>query len=195
MAPIVDRMAAIEQHVANHIAAPTPPPPPPDQPQKIPTVPISERPPETAPTAIPPAVSDIATDQEAWLRMVERFELFKMKKNETITEMFTRFTDITNFLIGLGKEYTQVEMVRKILRAQTPKWEKKITTIEEANDLSTLTVENLIGNLMAYEVQIEDRKKDDEPKKKKILALIASSDTDESDKDDEDITMITKKSK
>ena len=52
--------------------------------------------------------------------LVHRFELFKMKENETIGEMFTRFTDITNSLIGLGKTYTQVEMVRKILRSLTP---------------------------------------------------------------------------
>ncbi|XP_020249115.1 uncharacterized protein LOC109826496 [Asparagus officinalis] len=60
--------------------------------------------------------------------LVHRFELFKMKEKETITEMFTRFTDITNSLIALGKVYTQVEMVRKILRALTPEWEKKTTT-------------------------------------------------------------------
>ena len=40
--------------------------------------------------------------------LVHRFELFKMKENETIAEMVTRFTDITNSLIVLGKEYTQV---------------------------------------------------------------------------------------
>jgi FtsZ-binding cell division protein ZapB len=86
-------------------------------------------------------------------------------------------------------------MVRKILRALTPDWEKKTTAIEEANDLSTLTLENLIGNLMAYEVQLEDRKKDEEPKNKKILAFNASSDNEESDEDDEDIAMITRKFK
>ena len=56
---------------------------------------------------------------------------------------------ITNSLVALGKEYTQVEKVRKILRAFTSDWEKK-TAIEEANDLSTMSLENLIGNLMAY---------------------------------------------
>ena len=39
--------------------------------------------------------------------------------------------------------------------------EKKTTAIEEANDLSTMTLENLIGNLMAYEVQLEERKKEE----------------------------------
>ena len=42
-----------------------------------------------------------------------------MKENETIAEMVTRFTDITNFLVAFGKEYTQVKKVRKILRALT----------------------------------------------------------------------------
>ena len=46
--------------------------------------------------------------------LIHRFELFKMKENETISEMVTRFTDITNSLVSLGKEYTQVKKVRKI---------------------------------------------------------------------------------
>ena len=97
-----------------------------------------------------------------------------MKENETISEMITRFIDITNFLVALGKEYTQVEKIRKILRALTSDWEKKTTVIEEANDLSTMSLENLIGNLMAYEVQFEDRKKDEQQlqSKKKVLAFI-----------------------
>ena len=84
-----------------------------------------------------------------------------MKENKTIAEMITRFTDITNSLVALGKEYTQVEMVRKALRALSSNWEKKTTTIKEAKNLSTLTMENLDGNLMAYEVQLQDRKKDE----------------------------------
>ena len=44
-----------------------------------------------------------------------RFELFKMKENETIVKMVIRFTDITNTLVVLGKEYSQVEKVRKII--------------------------------------------------------------------------------
>ena len=78
-----------------------------------------------------------------------------MKENEIISEIVTRFTDITNSLVALGKEYTQVEKVRKVLRALTPDWEKKTTAIEEANDLSTMSLENLIGNLMAYECNLK----------------------------------------
>ena len=84
-----------------------------------------------------------------------------MMENEIISEMIRRFTDITNSLASLGKEYTQVEKVRKIPRALTSDWEKKTTAIEEANNLSTISLENLIGNLMIYEVQLKDRKKDE----------------------------------
>ena len=98
-----------------------------------------------------------------------------MKENEKISEMVTNFTDITNSSVALGKEYTQVEKVRKVLRALTSDWEKKTTAIEETNDLSTLSLENLIGNSMAYEV-LEDRKKDGQQlqSKKKVLAFHAS---------------------
>ncbi|XP_020270851.1 uncharacterized protein LOC109846040 [Asparagus officinalis] len=52
--------------------------------------------------------------------LVHMFELFEMKEHEMISEMIRKFTDITNSLIALGKEYTQLEMVRKVLRALTP---------------------------------------------------------------------------
>ena len=43
-----------------------------------------------------------------------------------------------------------------------------------------MSLENFIGNLMAYEVQLEERKKDKQQplSKKKELAFYASSDTD-----------------
>ena len=50
-----------------------------------------------------------------------------MKENETILEIITRFTGITNSLVALGKKYTQVKKVRKVFRALTSDWEKKIT--------------------------------------------------------------------
>ncbi|XP_020253643.1 uncharacterized protein LOC109830695 [Asparagus officinalis] len=83
--------------------------------------------------------------------LVHKLELFRMKENETIGEIFIRFIDITNSLIGLEKVYTQVEMVRKILCSLTPHWEKKVTAIKEAHDLST-----------------EDRNNEDESKNKKV---------------------------
>ena len=81
--------------------------------------------------------------------LVRKYELFKMKKEESITQMFTRFTDIINGLTALGETYSQATKVKKILRSLTSYWERKTTAIEEAQDLSKLTLDDLMGNLMA----------------------------------------------
>ncbi|GAV68166.1 zf-CCHC domain-containing protein/DUF4219 domain-containing protein/UBN2 domain-containing protein, partial [Cephalotus follicularis] len=45
-----------------------------------------------------------------------QYELFIMHDNESISDMFTRFTTIINSLKNLGKSYPNQELVRKILR-------------------------------------------------------------------------------
>ena len=44
--------------------------------------------------------------------LVHKYELFRMEGNETISKMFTRFTDINNDLKYLGKAYTNIKMIR-----------------------------------------------------------------------------------
>ena len=59
-----------------------------------------------------------------------------------------------------------------------------------------MSLENLIGNLMAYEVQLEDRKKDEQSQsKKKVLAFHTSSYMDNSDDDEEEMAMLQGKFK
>ncbi|XP_043725710.1 uncharacterized protein LOC122672276 [Telopea speciosissima] len=47
--------------------------------------------------------------------LVSQYELFKMKSDESIKEMYTRFTNIVNELKSLGIEYPTVDLVNKIL--------------------------------------------------------------------------------
>ena len=53
---------------------------------------------------------------------MRKFELFEMDDYETVMDMYTRFTDITNELKSLGKSFTTEELVRKILRFLTYSW-------------------------------------------------------------------------
>ncbi len=70
--------------------------------------------------------------------LVHKYELFKMESNETISCMFTRFTNIVNGLKSLGKSYTTSDLVRKILRSLPRSWEAKVTAIQEAKDSNKL---------------------------------------------------------
>ena len=128
--------------------------------------------------------------------LVHDYELFKMKSEETIFEMFVRLTEITNGLKGLGREYSNAELVRKVLRSLPSSWHTKATVIEESKNLATLSLEELIGSLMTYEINVKTN--EDDSRKKKTIALkamkVAKSSSEEEESknfDDEDIAMLT----
>ena len=85
--------------------------------------------------------------------LMRKYELFEMGDRETIMDMYTRFTHITNELKSLGKTFTTEELVRKILRFLPRSWEAKVTAIQEAKDLKILSLDELIGNLQTYELR------------------------------------------
>ena len=49
--------------------------------------------------------------------LVQSYEMLKMSSNESISEIFIRFTTIINSLKNLGKTYTNEEMIEKVLRS------------------------------------------------------------------------------
>jgi hypothetical protein len=61
--------------------------------------------------------------------LVHQYELFKMLSNESITNMFTRMTTITNNLDALGRTYINVDIISKFLRSLSKTWETKVMTI------------------------------------------------------------------
>ncbi|GAV58746.1 UBN2 domain-containing protein [Cephalotus follicularis] len=112
--------------------------------------------------------------------LVHEYEFFLMHDNESISDMFTRFTTIINSLKNLGKSYSNQE--RKILRCLPKSWTPKVTAIEEAKDLSTFSLEQLLGSLMTHETTMKNHE-NVEVKKKKSIALKASKEESESDEE------------
>ncbi|PNX59614.1 phytoalexin-deficient 4-2 protein [Trifolium pratense] len=90
-----------------------------------------------------------------------------MKEDETIDQMYGRFTIIINELNSLGKTYTAHERVRKILRSLPKDWRHIVIAITDEKNLSQLKLEDLIGSLKAHESIIQE----DKPTKKKMIAL------------------------
>ena len=97
--------------------------------------------------------------------LMHNYELFKIDPNETISAMFTRFTDITNGLKSLGKIYSNVFLVQKILRSLPDKWDPKVISIQEAKDLNTISLDELMGSLITHELTMQHRTEDDQKKK------------------------------
>ena len=82
-----------------------------------------------------------------------------------------------NELEALGKTYTEVEKVMKILRSLPKKWETKVRAIQEAKDLTKLSLEELIGSLMTYEIELYNHQRVKE--NEKSIAFMASINDDE----------------
>ncbi|GKE07372.1 hypothetical protein Tco_1399390 [Tanacetum coccineum] len=116
---------------------------------------------------------------------VQKYEEFVISNNETIDCAFARFNTIITSLKALEESFSSRNHVRKFLRALPTKWHPMVTAIEESKDLSTLPLDELIGNLKVYEVVLEKDSEASKVKKENYesLALKArkvSSDEEES---------------
>nr|GEW25637.1 zf-CCHC domain-containing protein/UBN2 domain-containing protein [Tanacetum cinerariifolium] len=97
--------------------------------------------------------------------MVQQYAQFFISKDESIDSVFVRFNTIITSLKALDEGYSSKNYVRKFLRALHPKWREKVTAIEDSKDLTSLSLDELIGNLKVHEMII---KKDLEIVKEKV---------------------------
>ncbi|GJT42470.1 retrovirus-related pol polyprotein from transposon TNT 1-94 [Tanacetum coccineum] len=130
--------------------------------------------------------------------LVQQYEQFVISEDEYIDSDFARFNAIITSLKALDEGYSSKNYVRKFLRALHHKWRAKVTAIEESKDLTSLSLDELIGNLKVHEMII---KKDSEIVKVKVerksLALKAKKEcSDEecstSESEDEKYAMVVR---
>ncbi|GJT98632.1 zf-CCHC domain-containing protein [Tanacetum coccineum] len=134
--------------------------------------------------------------------LVQQYEQFMIPEEESIDNAFAKFNTIITSLKALDEGFSSKNCVRKFLRALHPKWRAKVTAIEESKNLTTLPLDELIGNLKVYEEVI---KKDFETVKGKkeqsrSLALkvkkeVSDEDSSSSDSEDEEYAMAVKEFK
>ena len=75
-----------------------------------------------------------------------------MEPSETIIDIYNCFTNVVNSLKVLGKYFSNLELVNKILVFLSKNWDLKVTAIQEAQDLNYFSLDELIGSLMTYEM-------------------------------------------
>ncbi|GKF64868.1 hypothetical protein Tco_0188316, partial [Tanacetum coccineum] len=114
-----------------------------------------------------------------------------ISKEESIDNAFAKFNTIITSVKALDESFSSKNCIRKFLRALHPKWLAKVTAIEESKNLTTLSLDELIGNLKVYEEVI--RKNSETVKSKReqsssitLKARKESSDDDSSTSDSED---------
>nr|GEU63965.1 UBN2 domain-containing protein [Tanacetum cinerariifolium] len=84
---------------------------------------------------------------------------------------FTRFNAIVTSLKSLDPDYSSKNNVRKFLLALPLKWRAKMMAIEEAKDLATLPLDDLIDNLIVYEMLLASDGVAFKPIKEKVMPI------------------------
>ncbi|GJV36676.1 zf-CCHC domain-containing protein [Tanacetum coccineum] len=112
---------------------------------------------------------------------------------------FSKFNTIITSLKAFDESFISRNHVRKFLRALPTKWRLKVTAIEESKDLSTLSLDELIGNLKVYEVVLEKDLEVSQNKKEKYKSLalkarqvLSEDDASSSDSNDEEYAMTVR---
>ena len=74
-----------------------------------------------------------------------------MKEGEKVDEYFARTLTIVNKMKVYGEKIEQSVIIEKILRSMTLKFNYVVCSIEESNDLSTMTIDELQSSLLIHE--------------------------------------------
>ncbi|KZV44668.1 hypothetical protein F511_35681 [Dorcoceras hygrometricum] len=105
----------------------------------------------------------------------QKYESIKMREGETMAEFDERFSAVVIELTSLGKEYSNRELVLKVMRALPKEWDVKTMAIRESKDLNKLYLHDLFANLKAYEFELETRSEAEPSKSQLTKALAATS--------------------
>ncbi|GJW26987.1 hypothetical protein Tco_0040798 [Tanacetum coccineum] len=131
--------------------------------------------PVQAPPTDPPNIRDRS---DIWWIQYEQFTILK---EESIDSGFARFNTIITSLKALDEGFSSKNYVRKFLRALHSKWSSKVTTIEESKDLSSLALDELIGNLKVHKVVTEKDSEIYRGKKERIKSISLKAKKESSD--------------
>ncbi|XP_020250603.1 uncharacterized protein LOC109827988 [Asparagus officinalis] len=137
-----------------------------------------------------PRIAAASTAKEAWstlkqeylgdkkviavrLQSLRReFETSQMKEKETVQEYLSRVSSTVQQMRSYGEEIKSQQVVSKVLRSLTNKYDHVVTAIEESKDMETYTFDELMGSLQAHE---ERHSKGDDKKEEKAFHVKGES--------------------
>ncbi|GAU43011.1 hypothetical protein TSUD_28300 [Trifolium subterraneum] len=93
--------------------------------------------------------------RRAQLQALRReFEILAMGENEPVNDYFARTLTIANKMTSFGERIEQVTVVEKVLRSMPSKFNYVVCSIEQSNDVTSLSIDELQSNLLVQEQRI-----------------------------------------
>ena len=92
--------------------------------------------------------------------------------DESFDEFYAKLNDVVNSAYNLVEVYDQPKIFRKILRSLTEDFRPKVTAITESKDVDSIPVDELVGSLQSFELDLP------KTSKSKSMALKSVDDVD-----------------
>ncbi|CAN6698412.1 unnamed protein product [Malus baccata var. baccata] len=98
------------------------------------------------------------TVKDIWDSLKQKYQgtahVLHIKNGETVNDYFGRTLAIANRMRIHGEKMDDVVIIEKILRSMTLKYDYVVCSIEESNDLDTLSIDELQSSLLVHEQRI-----------------------------------------
>lgn len=87
-----------------------------------------------------------------------QYELLQMGGAEKVAAYVSKVQNPVHLMKGCGETMTDRTIIEKVIRTLTSLFDHVIVATQEASDLFTMKLEDLVGSLEAHEMQIVERK-------------------------------------
>jgi len=121
--------------------------------------------------------------------LIQEYELFKIQKGETISDVQKRFSHIVNHPMSLGKSFDKEELNIQILKCLDMSWKPK--------DLTSMTTTSLFGKIREHELEMNrlfvQESEDKHIKGIALKAAVQRRHQDSSDSEEDTMILLQKK--
>ncbi|KAK1631266.1 hypothetical protein QYE76_005581 [Lolium multiflorum] len=94
--------------------------------------------------------------REAALQTLQKkYENLEMGEDETVDAFASRVATLVNGIRALDEKLEEISIVRRFLRAASPRYLSVVSAIEQCVDLKTLTMDDLVGRFKAHDERMK----------------------------------------
>ncbi|KAH6777023.1 hypothetical protein C2S51_008335 [Perilla frutescens var. frutescens] len=108
--------------------------------------------------------------------LTSKFENLRMFEDETISSYAEKLCEMSNQSTALGSPISNENMVSKLLRTLPERFNMKISAIEEAHDVGTMSMSEAVSILLTFEMNLQNQKANSTSKGTALQTTTVSSD-------------------